>query len=162
MGVSWGSHRGMAHRRRWPELPGPCAQTTVTNSDSEFRSTMEVELDLTGWEASRGSGGAVYPRNQMEVGWGNRPTFTNGATYSCEQWWWLRRGSELGSDWGGLLELKDHDSVPGWGYDSAVRSDHDGHASGRTGGRRCSIQRRFLVAGDLGTMAGSSSTPLRP
>lgn len=67
------------------------------------------------------SAGETVPRSPME----QLTPVSSGGSGVVVSW---------GSDWGGLLELKDHDSVLGWGYDSAVRSDHDGHASGRTGG----------------------------
>lgn len=67
-GTSRGSRRGMTRRWRWPELLGSHAYEAVVNSGSEFQSTTMVEFDPTRWGASRHSGGAVYQRNQMEVG----------------------------------------------------------------------------------------------
>jgi hypothetical protein len=83
-GASRGSRRGTTRRRRWPELPGARAPAEVVDGGSEFWSITAVEFDPTSRGASRGSGGVVYPRNRMEMGWGNRPMFTGGATYSGE------------------------------------------------------------------------------
>jgi hypothetical protein len=53
----------MSHHWRWSVFPDPRVQAAMVDSSFKFWSTMAVEFNLTGWEASRGIGGAVYISN---------------------------------------------------------------------------------------------------
>jgi hypothetical protein len=69
----------------WPVMVGD-ARSTCVGGGSKFQSTVVVELDSTGWEASLEVGGAASARNWAAVYWVALDTFISGRMKSGKQW----------------------------------------------------------------------------